>query len=176
MVRCAVSGGVTKACPTANPKLRMAEIEEGEAQSGEELWAWGRSDGDKGRWGNVAAHCGERYAREAVVGWLPMLEKAISQVGWKLEKWSAPATKVLDVFPLVKMERSMPKWIFANPDAPDTPISSLGVGSLHELFRMLLSTVQAKKGARVLTTEGRAHGDLHGRNLLLDIAGNVPCA
>jgi hypothetical protein len=105
-----------------------------------------------------------------------MLEKVISQLGWKLEKWSAPATKVLDVFPLAKLEGRVPKWIFDNPDTPDTPIPSLGVGSLHALFEALLCAVRAKKGARVTTTEGRAHGDLHGRNLLLDIAGNVPCA
>jgi hypothetical protein len=43
---------------------------------------------------------------------------------------------------------------------------------VHAVFRDLLRTMQ-EKGALVTTTEGRAHGDLHGGNLLQDVAGNV---
>ena len=103
-----------------------------------------------------------------------MVEKAISQLGRKLAKWSAPSTPaVVDFFSIEKHESRLPRWIFENPDTPDGPIASLGVASLHGLFRAFWRTVKERKGAFVRTTRGRVHGDLHGRNVLLDVAGNV---
>ena len=104
-----------------------------------------------------------------------MVEKVISQLGRKLAKWSAPSTPaVVDFFSIEKHERRLPRWIFENPDTPDVPTVSLGVESLHELFRAFWRMVKERKGAFVRTTRGRVHGDLHGRNVLLDVTGNVP--
>ena len=106
-----------------------------------------------------------------------MVEKAISQLGRKLAKWSAPSTPaVVDFFSIEKHESRLPRWIFENPDTPDGPIASLGVASLHGLFRAFWRTVKERKGAFVRTTRGRVHGNLHGRNVLLDVAGNVRSA
>ena len=105
------------------------------------------------------------------------MEKAISQLGRKLAKWSAPSTPaVVDFFSIEKHESRLPRWIFENPDTPDGPIASLGVPSLHGLFRAFWRLVKERKGAFVRTTRGRVHGDLHGRNVLLDVAGNVRSA
>jgi len=61
------------------------------------------------------------------------------------------------------------KRIFAGPDAS---FPSLGVASMHRIFESMLAALDSR-GARVRTTSGRVHGDMHGGNLLLDVAGNV---
>ena len=106
-----------------------------------------------------------------------VVEKAISQLGRKIVRWSEPrVSKVVDVFSIAKHESRLPRWVFTNPDTPDGPIESLGIDSLHQLYREFWALVHEYKGSFVRTTEGRIHGDLHGRNALLDVAGNVPLA
>ena len=99
----------------------------------------------------------------------PVLAKAVSQMGAKLLAWSAPVTKTMDLDDYYRTEENVRKRIFRGPDVA---IPSLGMESVHALFQALLRTME-EKGALVTTTEGRTHGDLHGGNLLLDVAGNV---
>ena len=68
-----------------------------------------------------------------------MVEKAISQLGRKLAKWSAPSTPaVVDFFSIEKHESRLPRWIFENPDTLDEPIASLGVESLGDGWRLIV--------------------------------------
>ena len=85
-----------------------------------------------------------------------VVEKAISQLGRKIVRWSEPhVSKVADVFSIAKHESRLPRWVFTNPDTPDGPIESLGIESLHELYREFLALVHEYKGLFVRTTEGR---------------------
>ena len=56
---------------------------------------------------------------------------------------------------IAKHESRLPRWVFTNPDTPDGPIESLGIESLHELYREFLALVHEYKGLFVRTTEGR---------------------
>ncbi len=79
------------------------------------------------------------------------MEKAISQLGRKIVRWSEP--HVSKVF--APDASKLPRWVFTNPDTPDGPIESLGIESLHELYREFLALVHDYKGVFVRTTEGR---------------------
>ena len=83
-------------------------------------------------------------------------------------EWHQNNKNTIDLDNYYRTEENVRKRIFKGPDAA---IPSLGVESVHGLFRDLLRAMA--NGAWVTTTEGRAHGDLHGGNLLLDVAGNV---
>ena len=86
------------------------------------------------------------------------MEKAISQLGRKIVRWSEPrVSKGVDVFSIVKHESRLPRWVFTNPDTPDGPIESLGIESLHQLYREFWALVHEYKGSFVRTTEGRIH-------------------
>jgi len=80
-----------------------------------------------------------------------VVEKAISQLGRKIVRWSEP--HVSKVF--APDASKLPRWVFTNPDTPDGPIESLGIESLHELYREFLALVHEYKGLFVRTTEGR---------------------
>ena len=87
------------------------------------------------------------------------MEKAISQLGRKIVRWSEPrVSQLADVFSIAKHESRLPRWVFTNPDTPDDPIESLEIESLHELYREFWALVHEYKGSFVRTTEGRIHG------------------
>ncbi len=87
-----------------------------------------------------------------------IVEKAICQHGRKIVRWSEPrVSKVVDVFSIVKHESRLPRWVFTNPDTPDGPIESLGIDSLHQLYREFWALVHEYKGSFVRTSEGRIH-------------------
>ncbi len=56
---------------------------------------------------------------------------------------------------IAKHESRLPRWVFTNPDTPDGPIESLGIESLHQLYREFWALVHEYKGSFVRTTEGR---------------------
>jgi hypothetical protein len=100
---------------------------------------------------------------------LETLRKAVSQMGTKLAHWTGPESATMDLGVYYRMKENAAKRIFATPD---TGIASLGVESVHGVFQALLAKL-AERGGLVVTSRGRTHGDLHGGNLLLDVAGNV---